>query len=649
MIFHNPNNETYETGREIGKGGEGTVFEVVGNNEIVLKVYNELLGIQQVEKLRQMVAMGNSAINAYAAWPLALAMDNSNNVCGFVMKKLTGFVPLHMVFSPMDRKNMFPDKGYNFLVHIARNLATAFHKLHEAGLVVGDVNEGNVLINGAGIVNFIDCDSFQINTGSYCFYCEVGVPRYTPPELLRLTSFENVVRTVNTDSFSMAILIFQLLFLGRHPFAGRNKLKTDFDEETAIKQHEFAYSLRNPNKKLLPPNDTFEIGNLNEALVDNFHRAFEHEENRPGPAEWIRAIDALAGNLVTCGVSRIHTYPGTMTECPWCRFRQARGILYFLDDSYLKANAHLNDIEAFVNGFRLEKLEIRKWQTKANLQSLTANEIPKKFKQEKRIRIAGLLAGLVALVVLLPLTVLKIWGGTLYILMLFAYAKRTRNAVFTSAVELRRRKDEYLSASTFRDKLIDEYNNSPDFLTYEKGLWHLEKFVQQFRKLPDEYLRLKKEMEGRVYDEQLHYYLRSFDLEWYTIPAIGTVKKNALAASGIKTAADITLLNSVKVPGIGPKNIQILLSWQRQMSTGFVYMPDDYKLKMGLEKVDKEIDRMKLLLESEIRKSYQSLTYLKLNISNRALVLERRIEEMTIKARQAELDLRAFEKFSRIF
>lgn len=133
------------------------------------------------------------------------------------MKKLVAFVPLHMLFSPMDRKKVFPDKGYNFLIHVARNLATAFHQVHQLGIIAGDVNEANVLVSKTGMVALIDCDSFQIKNGNRYHFCEVGIPRYTPPELLERGSFDQVVRTENTDSFSLATLIFQLLFLGRAP------------------------------------------------------------------------------------------------------------------------------------------------------------------------------------------------------------------------------------------------------------------------------------------------------------------------------------------------------------------------------------------------------------------------------------------------
>jgi DNA-binding helix-hairpin-helix protein with protein kinase domain len=173
---------------------------------------------------------------------------------------------------PHGPQKMFPDKGYNFLVHVARNLATAFLKLHEAGLVVGDVNEGNILVNSSGLIAFIDCDSFQVQGPKGYYFCEVGVPRYTPPELLKHGSFERTARTANTDSFSMAVLIFQLLFLGRHPFAGKQRTAGDLDEETAIRQKQFAYSLSDKRKKLTPPNDSFSITNLNEDIVGLFHR-----------------------------------------------------------------------------------------------------------------------------------------------------------------------------------------------------------------------------------------------------------------------------------------------------------------------------------------------------------------------------------------
>src|ERR1035437_662790 len=126
MTLRGLHTEQYVTGRELGRGGEGTVYEVKNHSSVVLKKYNEPPAQDKVNKLRHMVSMRSPAIEAYAAWPTDLVLDDTEAVCGFVMKKLTGYVPLHMIFNPMDRKKLFPDKGYNFLVHVARNLSTAF-------------------------------------------------------------------------------------------------------------------------------------------------------------------------------------------------------------------------------------------------------------------------------------------------------------------------------------------------------------------------------------------------------------------------------------------------------------------------------------------------------------------------------------------
>ena len=569
--------------------------------------------------------------------------DDKGHACGFVMKKLAGYVPLHMIFSPMDRKKLFPDKGYNFLVHVARNLATAFFNLHEAGLVVGDVNEGNILISSSGLVAFIDCDSFQVKGPDQYFFCEVGVPRYTPPELLTQVSFQQIVRTVNTDSFSLAVLLFQLLFLGRHPFAGRHKGVADFDEETAIRNREFAYSLDNKKKKLSPPNDSFPITNLPGVVVTLFHQAFEHDA-RPAPAEWVKALDALLADMVTCAASSLHTYPAGLSECPWCYFKQKRGILYFLDDSYLHAANQLADIESFVNGFHLEQMGTKKWAGTTEHKDLTAAPIAERFLVYRALRM-----GVTVAAALVPFLLYLFNGhnamlGTCSVwLPFFIY----HFSPWTSKLraEAKRRKKQYADLTALLNAMITEHDHSPDIINYTNSLNTLNKLVHDFRRLPDEFERRKKAMEEQVYNDQLSKFLSGFDIERHGIPSFGTVKKAALYSNGIRTAADIARVQSIKIPGIGPKNIQVLLSWQRQMAAEFIYIPDYDTIDAGMRQVNNEIAQIKMRLEHLIRKEYQSANYVKQNIANRSNVLALQITEVSARAYQAGLDMNAFRKF----
>lgn len=644
MTFHGQHSEQYITGRELGRGGEGTVYDLQNDGSRVLKKYNEPLSPLQIQKLHKMVLMRTPAIDAYAAWPQALVRDSSETVCGFVMKKLTGFVPLHMIFSPLDRKKMFPDKGYNFLVHVARNLAVAFHKLHEAGLVVGDVNEGNILINASGMVNFIDCDSFQVRGDDGWFYCEVGVPRYTPPELLEAQTFEHVVRTTNTDSFSLAILIFQLLFLGRHPFAGRNKSAADIDEETAIKMHEFAYSLSAKRKKLLPPNDSFDINNLTQPLIDQFHRSFETEE-RPLPADWIKALDGFLTEMITCGESRLHAYPAKMKECPWCFFKRTRGIMYFLDDTYMKANNILADIEQFVNGFKVEHLEVKKWD-KPLSQQLTS---PTSIEKEWRDNI--LYHWLVGVGILVLATVLYstsnwpfvfLYGCVFALMWHFAgsYSRKIRKYRRTLL-------SNYSGLTANREKLVQNYNYPPDLSVYDAGVDHLHKLVKNFRELPLENERLEKEAEEIIYNQHLDQYLRQVDILSHHIPSFGDARKNMLLNAGIRNAADIGMLTSMRVNGIGPKNIQILLNWRLQLSGTFVYIPDTAKLSIAMSRVSSKLLAHRTDLEHKIRQQYQSISYIRQNIQNRALVLEVQLNDAILSCAMAKDQINQFKKLSR--
>jgi len=54
------------------------------------------------------------------------------------------------------------------------------------------------------------------------FLCEVRISTHLPPEL-QGRPLHGIVRTVDHDSFGLAVIIFQLLFMGRHPFSGTRR------------------------------------------------------------------------------------------------------------------------------------------------------------------------------------------------------------------------------------------------------------------------------------------------------------------------------------------------------------------------------------------------------------------------------------------
>ena len=204
-----------QIGRELGKGGEGSVYEVPTNSSQVAKLYHRMPDARKQAKLSFMVATADEQLLSYAAWPQETLHKNQNGpVVGFLMLKMTGQAPIHMLYSPAHRRQDYPKAAWDFLLFAARNTAAAFATLHGHGHILGDVNQGNVMVGGDSKVVLIDCDSFQINAKGEIHLCEVGVSHFTPPELQGLPSFNGIKRTFNHDNFGLALLIFHILFGG---------------------------------------------------------------------------------------------------------------------------------------------------------------------------------------------------------------------------------------------------------------------------------------------------------------------------------------------------------------------------------------------------------------------------------------------------
>lgn len=138
-----------------------------------------------------MVGVHDEKLLKYAAWPQATLHESRGGpVVGFTMQKVGGMKPIQSLYSPAQRKQEFPQRGWDFLVYAARNTAAAFSVLHDRGFVAGDVNHGNLYVGQSAVVKLIDCDSYQLSDGVNQHLCEVGVGTYTPPELQGKVSAE---------------------------------------------------------------------------------------------------------------------------------------------------------------------------------------------------------------------------------------------------------------------------------------------------------------------------------------------------------------------------------------------------------------------------------------------------------------------------
>jgi DNA-binding helix-hairpin-helix protein with protein kinase domain len=193
---------------------------------------------------------------------------------------------------------------------------------------MGDVNETNVLVTAeTGEVRFIDCDSFQIQgANGQIFPCSVLTSGWVPPELIEAPSLVSK-RTVQHDLFGLAVMIFHLLFMGRHPFAGvppHHLLENSPSLEDLIKQAIFPYS-RGGRGSFKPPPNFLTLQVLPDPVANLFERAFL-TRSRPSADEWCRELERIETKKCQWG----HVFYRRLTECPWCAIWNHGGGNFFV-------------------------------------------------------------------------------------------------------------------------------------------------------------------------------------------------------------------------------------------------------------------------------------------------------------------------------
>jgi len=337
-------------------GGEGVIYQVTSDPSCVAKLYHAPPHGQRTAKLRYLCRAGNAGLLDVAAWPRSLlyATGDKTTVRGFIMPRIEG-KEIHKLYGPRDRHLEFPSAAWDFLLRVARNCAAAFETLHENGVVMADVNEKNLLVTTNGLVRLIDCDSYQICNGNHRFLCDVGVPLWTAPELqmrVRQRGYHGLERTPSHDRFGLAVLIFELLFMGRHPFAGVPDGLHRYELQEAIERYLFAFGAHGRKSGVRAPPHTLPLGALPEGVVGLFERAFlpgsERPNARPTGREWADELDSLYAARKTCNYDPGHKYWNGLTSCPWCQIASGGGPNFFIAVAiHLGAPGVVVDVSAF--------------------------------------------------------------------------------------------------------------------------------------------------------------------------------------------------------------------------------------------------------------------------------------------------------------
>jgi serine/threonine protein kinase/tetratricopeptide (TPR) repeat protein len=336
----------------LGAGGEARVF-VVGTTGLAAKIYHrptsdhaaKLIAMLANPPVDPMSKLGHVSI----AWPCDLLLSNSDNknVLGYLMPLVSGLHPVIDFYHPKTRRREHPLFNYLYLLRTARNFAAAVGAIHARGYIIGDINESNTLVSETALVTLVDTDSFQVpdRQRGKIHRCPVGKPEFTPPELQNI-AFASVDRTPEHDCFGLAVLIFQLLMEGTHPFSGRFTTKGEPPSiQKCITSGYFPYALKPCGfyepKPGAPP---FDI--LSPELRNLFRNCFEdghtRPDLRPSAENWQRAFADAEQKLITCKTNTQHQYGEHLVNCPWCERRSYfGGIDPFPSQLAARQGAHL--------------------------------------------------------------------------------------------------------------------------------------------------------------------------------------------------------------------------------------------------------------------------------------------------------------------
>lgn len=312
------------------------------------KIFRQPLPALQAQKMRTIVALRTPALDGVTAWPIGLLSLRDGQSIGVKMARVMGGREIQQLFDPGSRRTAFPRADWRFLVRVAANMARAVATVHDEGVVIADVHPGGILVGADARVRLIGCDSFQVTQGGRCFPSEASVPSFTPPEL-QGRSLAGVIRREDHDNFGLAVVLFLVLFMGRHPFDGRYLGEGDMSIERAIEEHRFAYGRDHDFAAMEPLPGTPPLDIVSPSVAELFEHAFaapEGRDGRPTAVEWIDALEGLAGDLVQCPVGAAHWHFSGLAACPWCRIEATTGgPLFSFADS--QAPADLFDMQAF--------------------------------------------------------------------------------------------------------------------------------------------------------------------------------------------------------------------------------------------------------------------------------------------------------------
>ena len=280
-------------GDELAKGGEGTVYPLQERADVLVKKYHsEKLQKQRhqyAQKMAAMIELSDSVKGFSLAWPLLSVFDQEDDWIGYAMRRASG-KSMRLLAHAMAYQEHFPGLTRRHIVAYLLSFLQTVDQLHQRKILVGDYNLNNFLCDpDSQTVTLIDCDSYQLHYKGKHYPCPVGSPDLTPVEH-HGKNFNEVERTIESERFSIAIILFQCLMIGRHPYdsvGGEDPVKN-------LKSGNFAYGVAADAR--IPKGSWYNIWShmpfrIKSLFIQVFREGVHDPEQRPTIAQWQEVLN----------------------------------------------------------------------------------------------------------------------------------------------------------------------------------------------------------------------------------------------------------------------------------------------------------------------------------------------------------------------
>ncbi|MGK5040727.1 hypothetical protein ACQ4WQ_10325 [Janthinobacterium sp. GB1R12] len=310
-------------GKLVKSGGAGSVYLLPGASTQVAKLYHPHLDrAANRRKLEAMLELSpelpdqleNGKRYVQIAWPQAAVFDGQGGFAGFVMPLLdmAQTAELEQIMQERQARAAGLPTGLGPKLTLAANLAAVIDALHQQQHYVVDLKPVNLRFYRDSLyIAMLDCDGFSIQGHAERFPAEQFTADYLAPEFQRKGMPAGT--ELAQDRFALAVVIFQLLNFGIHPYSGRpGNAQVATDIPGRIRDGYYAYGVK--RHKNMAPNATSGHALMPPELRAMFDRAFSPSPTpqRPSAADWAQLLRGYAqrsgGKLVVCAANAEHQH-----------------------------------------------------------------------------------------------------------------------------------------------------------------------------------------------------------------------------------------------------------------------------------------------------------------------------------------------------